>query len=184
MRLFVAVNIPEGLKEDIFLLQDEFRGALADVKWLNKDKFHLTLKFLGETDEGYIESIAAVIEKSLEGISSFQLAFFGAGVFPSLDRPRVIWVGASLGKEILEKIAQNLDQNLQHLGYQPEKRGFSVHLTLGRFRSQKNKTALIKRMLASEKKEIGSFEIKTVDLMQSILHPEGPEYKCIKSISV
>ena len=70
------------------------------------------------------------------------------------------------------------------LGYPKEKREFSAHLTSGRFRSQRNKTDIIKRIISKEKTDLGDFEVKSIDLMQSFLHPTGPEYQCLKSISI
>ncbi|MCB4792847.1 MAG: RNA 2',3'-cyclic phosphodiesterase [Elusimicrobia bacterium] len=186
MRLFIALNIPEKLKEDILFLQSKFKKALADVKWVNKDKFHLTLKFLGETQQDALEDILGCISASIAGLKPFRAAFSGTGVFPNIHRPRVVWVGVNEGKEKLDLIAKELEENLEVLGYPKEKRVFTSHLTLGRFKSEKNKAGLIKLVTENEKAkaEIGSFEVKSIDLMQSILHPEGPEYKCIKSICI
>jgi len=184
MRLFIAVNIPDEIKESLFAFQQELKLSLGEVKWINKDQFHLTLKFLGETEENKIENIINGISKAVLKSKPFKLSFSGAGVFPDINKPRVIWAGTGAGKEELLKIAQEIEENLNPLGFQKDKREFSAHLTLGRFRPFKNKATVINKIIEKDKTRLGSFKVKSVELIQSILHPGGPEYKCIKSISI
>ena len=184
MRLFIAVNIPDNIKESLFDFQNELKNCNADVKWTNKKQFHLTLKFLGETEENRIDNIVSGIAKALKGFKSFKISFAGAGVFPGLKEPKIIWAGALEGKKELEEIAGKIEDNLEPEGFKKEKRSFSAHLTLGRFKSLKNKDAVINKILESEKTPLGYFEAASVELMQSIIHHDGPEYKCIKSISI
>lgn len=184
MRLFVAVNIPDEIRESLFAFQNELKMSLADVKWIDKNQFHLTLKFLGDTEENSIENIVNGVSKAVLKLKPFKLSFLKIGVFPDIKRPKVIWAGVGEGKDELRKIAQDIEHNLDALGFQKEKREFSAHLTLGRFRSLKNKEALISKILRKDKIPLGSFEVKSIELIQSILHPCGPEYKCLKSIFI
>jgi 2'-5' RNA ligase len=184
MRCFIAVNIPGTVKELLNTFQNGLRQTSADVKWVDSDKFHLTLKFLGEIEDKNIADIVNGIAEALKGRKVFNLSFFEAGVFPDTKNPRIIWAGVKEGKEEIEEIAKNIEENLYKAGFKKDERSFNAHLTLGRVRSLKNKDALIKQILENEKKLSGVFEVKSIELVESKLHPSGPEYKCIKSISI
>lgn len=184
MRLFIAVNIPDEIKQKISLVQDDLRRALSDIKWVSSDRFHLTLKFLGEVDPKNADSIISGLKEAASGFGQFNMSFMGTGVFPDIHRPRVVWVGIKEGREKLKLLAEKIADAMHLLDFPKEKRGFSAHLTLGRLRSQKNKSSIIKKVIANEKVEAGSCAVKSVDLMQSFLHPTGPEYKCLESVSI
>jgi len=176
MRLFVAVNIPKDIKEKISEMQSELKKAPCDVKWVNPDKFHLTLKFLGEVEDKDILSISESVACSVSGFGKFKVKVSGAGAFPGNERPKVIWAGISEGKTELERLAFNIESGLEKLGYKKEERPFSAHLTLGRVRSFKNIAVLLEKLAALENAGAGSFIVESVDLMQSLLRAEGPEY--------
>jgi 2'-5' RNA ligase len=184
MRLFIAVNIPEEVKEEIEKLQRVLKKMPVDVKWEKKEKFHLTLKFLGEVSEEIAPALRPAIEKTLCGERPFAVSLCGLGGFPSADRPRVVWLGMREGRETLERIAGRIDEELAALGFAKEKRKFSAHLTVGRARSAQNIEALSKKIRVFEKAALGSFTVVSVDVMRSVLHPSGSEYTCLESISI
>jgi 2'-5' RNA ligase len=184
MRLFVAVNFPESIKSAILNIQEDLKRSLCDVKWVNSGKFHLTLKFLGETSEDLLENVKQELEKSVKRQGSFEISLKGCGMFPDIHGPKVVWLGIGKGSEELKEIAGRIEAAMEPLGFRKEKRGFKPHLTLGRVRSLQNKTALIKKVIANEKKDAGSIIVEKIDLMQSILHPQGPEYICLKSVLI
>jgi len=184
MRLFVAVNIPDGPKENILEIQDRLKSALSDVKWVSGDKLHLTLKFLGEVPENEVAGLCPALERSLAGHKAFRVFVSGTGAFPDNSHPRVVWAGITEGSDELVKLAGALDHNLEGLGYKKEKRSFSPHLTLGRVRSSNNISALVKKIIALENEPAGGFEVSSLDLMSSVLDPKGSQYKCLKSISI
>jgi len=184
MRLFVAVNIPEDIKEKISDMQSRLKKALCDVNWAVADKFHLTLKFLGEVEEEVLPSASECIAKSVSGFGKFRITFSGAGAFPCNEKPKVVWAGINEGKKELERLAANIENGLEKLGYKKENRSYSAHLTLGRVRSFQNISALSKKIITLEGFESGGFTVESADLMQSLLRPEGPEYKCLRSNSI
>jgi 2'-5' RNA ligase len=184
MRLFVAVNIPEDIKEQISEMQSRLKKAHCDVNWVECAKFHLTLKFLGEVEDKDILSISESVARSVSGFGKFEVRVSGTGGFPSAERPKVIWAGIREGKTELERLAANLENGLEKLGFIKEERPFSAHLTLGRVRSFKNIAALSEKLAALENAGAGSFTVESVDLMQSLLRAEGPEYIVLRKFNV
>lgn len=184
MRLFIAVNIQDEVKEKITGLQARLKRALCDVKWVAGGRFHLTLKFLGEVPEERLPEIYAALSESLLGFQAFKVSVKGAGAFPDIARPKVVWAGITDGALELCALAARLDKNFEKLGFAREKRLFSPHLTLGRVRSVKNISALAKKITALQDVQAGCFTAAGVDLMQSILRPEGPQYLCLRSNSI
>jgi RNA 2',3'-cyclic 3'-phosphodiesterase len=184
MRLFVAVNIPDELKEKIACLKEKLRLSGADVKWVKKENFHITLKFLGEVAEEKIEGICLALKKTAQGDGPFEILFKGLGAFPDKKRPRVVWLGIENGKERLANIFKNIDVELESMGFKKETREFASHITLGRARSGKNIISLVNKIESLEASVIGVFKAEKVDLMSSVLYSSGPVYECLKSITI
>lgn len=184
MRLFVAVNIPEELKDKIAEVQSRLKKVPLDIRWVDNENFHLTLKFLGEVSDQKRESVISAVSKAVKGFGVFSVSFYGLGVFPNINRPRVVWVGVKEGETKLKELAARIDNELLQYDFEKEKRDFSGHLTLGRVRSLKNISDLSKKIPAYEKTDFGSFAAANVDLMQSNLSPKGARYTCIKSMSI
>jgi len=178
MRTFIALDLSQEIRSELARLEEILKSAGADVKWVNPENIHLTLKFLGEIEENAVGEI----KKALDGVASVRKAFgislFKAGAFPSLDNPRVIWVGIDKGCAETEEIAKGAEEALEKLGFAKEERPFSAHLTIGRVRSGKNKHAL-KEKLASIAVRPATCAIKHVTLFQSTLTPKGPIYTAL-----
>jgi len=144
---------------------------------------HLTLKFLGDIDP---EQVAPILESLEPKISSFEpvsLRIRGLGVFPSLSRPRVAWAGVVDAEGRLARLQSGVEEALQECGFEPEPRKFSPHITLARIKSVGNRvlfTALLGQMRDFD---MGSSTVRTVNLYQSILRPEGAEYRVLGGIS-
>ncbi|MCM8783282.1 MAG: RNA 2',3'-cyclic phosphodiesterase [Candidatus Omnitrophica bacterium] len=144
IRTFIAIEIPEPLRKEFSQLQNELKKSDADVKWVDPKNMHLTLKFLGNTEEKELREIKEVLEKNIQDTNPFEINFFRLGAFPKLDFPRVIWVGIEKGKENLTLLAEKIEKCLVQRGFPKEKKPYSCHLTLGRLRSFKNKDKLKK----------------------------------------
>ncbi|MCJ7645372.1 RNA 2',3'-cyclic phosphodiesterase, partial [bacterium] len=117
MRTFIAVAISSEVREKIAKIQAEFRRGGPDVKWVEPENLHFTLKFLGEVDE---DKLLGVIEKTrlgVAGVSSFRVHLSGLGSFPNLKSPRVVWVGVSEGKQELKNLSERIEENLSYLGF-------------------------------------------------------------------
>ena len=179
VRLFVAITLPEEMKQAIGLLQGELRSLGGGVRWVKPEGIHCTLKFLGEVDPVRAEEIA-------EGLSAgtvarqFRLEVKHLGVFPGWSRPRVIWTGIETRGKELQQVHSYIEQALRTFGFPLDNRPFRPHLTLGRVRKQEGLSAL-KEYCRERSKAInlGSFAAVSFSLYESRLRPEGAEYRVL-----
>lgn len=175
-RLFIAIELHSNPVLETVI--NEFKKAFApdNIKWVNTAQMHLTLEFLGDTDEKNIPQIIDAIIRSCAGIAPFNLTIAGAGVFKSVYNPTVLWLGAQQSAP-LEKIKYMLGACLKELNFQTEERAFKPHLTLGRVK-QFNNVGLLKMMLAKyHEKLVAQDVIGEVTLFESILTQQGPLYR-------
>ena len=175
MRLFVAVNLPEEVKTRLGAVQDLLRSAQADVSWVRAGNIHLTLKFLGEAEEGRLERIRAALEAAAQRHASFAFDLTGLGSFGG-RAPRVVWVGVERGAEPLTRLVEGVEVAMAALGFPREKRAFTAHLTLGRVRSPRNAEKLLAALREWRRERFGSIGVGRVDLMESQLDPRGSIY--------
>jgi RNA 2',3'-cyclic 3'-phosphodiesterase len=179
MRLFVAVELSDGLRQEAARVA----GTLADafgpdarraVAWVAPDKMHLTLRFIGEASSATAKELARRVAEPF-GTPAFRLAIDGIGAFPRTGPPRVIWLGITEGAESLAQVHGEIESRLEGLGIEREDRPFRAHLTLGRVRAPVGPAA--RRALASIRAaEIGSCEVREVTLFESQLSPRGAVY--------
>jgi len=168
MRLFVAVHVPDALKEKLAALGKEIEQD--GIRFVKPGNMHLTLKFIGEVDEGE----APEIEEKLRAISfaPISCSLKGIGVFPNENYIRVVWAGCESGGK-LEALAKDVMDALHGYG---DSRPFSAHLTIARV---KRKLGL-KDFLQKHKDDVfGDFEAKEFHLIKSVLKPGGPEYSAV-----
>lgn len=179
LRLFIAVELSEQQKQELAKLQNKVSQYLDGVRWAKHDAMHLTLKFLGDTEESRIEQIREAMELVAKQQEPFLLSFGGSGVFPNSKKARVLWVGVEEGEKEIKLLAEELEKSLSDYGFQKEKRAFYPHLTTGRLRNPPPQ-AKIQRYLDNESSFISSpVEVKEAVLFQSKLLPHGPEYSIL-----
>ena len=176
MRAFIAVELDEKIRENCRRVLNRLITSDADVKWVKPSNMHLTLKFLGEIDEEQAEKIKGFLDEIVLEESVFETGFSGLGFFPNQRRPRVIWLGINKGIEVLKDLADKIDDKTAIIGIEKEERAFSPHLTLGRFRSQKNFDELIKIVEKTREFDAGTMQVDGIHLIQSVLQPTGPVY--------
>ena len=179
-RAFISVdiNLPE-----IINFREELNKINADIKLVESENIHLTLKFLGNTKESQIDEIVKIMNESVSDITPFSLKFQDVGAFPNLNFMKVIWIGIE-NPEPLIKIAKKLDDKFISLGFQKEKRGFSPHITLGRVKSPKNKIQLKKCLDRNINRNFGEIFVDKISLKKSILSSKGPTYYIIESVKL
>ncbi len=146
LRSFIAIELSEVLKKALAEFQQELGKCGADVRWVRPDNIHLTLKFLGNIEEDKADAIAEKIKGTCKGQPGFELAISGAGVFPGKRSPRVLWAGIVLNDNIMT-LQEGIEEAMASLGFEREKRRFSPHLTLGRFRSSRGKQAVLDKII-------------------------------------
>lgn len=181
MRTFVAIELPRELTSQIDQLQTNLRKTKADVSWVKPQNVHITLKFLGEAREEKIEEIYQAVEKSVVGIKSFMVNLQGLGGFPTLKRPRVIWIGVEKGKEILAELYPKVEEEFFKIRFAKENRNFTPHLTIGRVKSLKNLENLASEINKTTF-ETEDFKIQEVVVMKSTLLPTGAVYTPLRKV--
>ncbi|MEM2508331.1 MAG: RNA 2',3'-cyclic phosphodiesterase [Candidatus Hadarchaeales archaeon] len=178
VRLFIAVNLPEDLREKLASIQKEF--PKVSLKFVEPENLHLTLKFLGETPTGKIENIKKAISIAVQHSYSFELEVAGLGAFPDLRRSRVIWAGVRKGNQDVINLQRSIDRTLAEHGF-PLEKDFHPHVTLARVKSAVDARQIVEFIREVGSRVFGSFCVKEVDLMQSTLTPRGPIYTKIFS---
>lgn len=180
MRLFMAVPVPEELKEKIKELQGKL-AWISGIKLVENENLHFTIKFVGETDK--VKEIENCMEKALEGMRQFDAEIAGISAFPSKSRARVVWLSVGSGFEEFKRLMKNIDMELSKIGFEPEK-DYIPHLTLARVRSGSSSTKLIKLLEKLEQTQIGTMRVKEVKLMKSTLTGTCPVYEEVYSVKL
>lgn len=183
IRCFIAINLPDRIRSSIDSLITELRKTGADVSWVPAERIHLTLKFLGNTDNAMIPEITERLSKKLSHYSAFYIKIVGVGSFPSEKRPRVLWVGIE-NSAVLNSIWKDMDAELAELGFQSEDRPFSPHLTIGRVRSQRGTAGMLNSFAERRGTDFGAFEVRSIQVMRSELKPAGAEHTSIAEIPI
>ena len=186
MRLFIAVNIKAETKNKIARIQSALRKNCDGVKWTLPENLHLTLKFLGEVDDSRKNLVSEKLRQAVSGIKKFEIDFEKIGVFPNETTPRILWLGVEKGKIELENLAQKIESSLTEiagLDLKKEKKPFSAHLTLGRFKSPRNNKKLFDIIKNITIEKI-SDAVEAVYLMKSVLMPRGPIYEVVEKFQL
>lgn len=175
-RIFIAVKIEPG--EELLKMFSSFKNALKNesIKWTETSNIHITLVFLGDTEEQRIKDIGLLLSEICSGYGEFELILRGAGVFRSIRDPRVIWAGISYSKEMAD-LNKAITGMLRETGTQTEERVFNPHLTLGRIKKINDISLLSGLLEKHTNNEIQRISVKEIILFESILRPEGPIYK-------
>lgn len=181
MRTFIAIDVPGEIRKNLARISGELAGLGLDGRRTRVESIHLTLIFLGEIDAKLVEPIERIMLECRTR-DPFEVQFAGLGAFPHLGRPRVVWAGVRHSPP-LKLLQKELETRLAGLGFSPERRPFQPHLTLMRLKSQKNTTRLVS-FISGEKssREIGSYQVTEFHLYQSLLKPDGAEYRKLVSV--
>lgn len=174
IRTFIAIRLPGDVLGALAVLADQLASTWPEgsVRWARPEGVHLTLRFLGETDEERVPALASAMSQAADDVPPFALRLAEMGCFPNPRRPRVIWVGIEDADERLTRLQKGMERLARSLGWEKEKRAFSPHLTLGRVRD---------RALPPEGEWLLqppplSFHVDAVELIESRLKPSGAEY--------
>jgi 2'-5' RNA ligase len=179
LRLFIAVALPDEVRERLARSQEALRAAQADVSWVKPDNLHLTVKFLGDTERRSLARIQPALQAVAGELAPFSLTLCGLGAFGGRV-PRVVWAGVTDGAQPLTALAARVDAALGRVGVPKEKRGFSAHATLGRVRSPRSADALAAAVAAGGAVSFGSVTVRDFVLMQSRLDPQGSVYTVLE----
>jgi len=180
-RGFIAVDIPSS--QIINELASQIKNSGANTKVVETENIHITLKFLGDTDEGSVDNIEDIIKGSVENIDPFEIKLIGTGVFPNPNYIKVMWIGIQDNGE-LSKIAGYINEKLTDFGFENDRRGFSAHLTIARLRSARNKEKIVEIVEKYREKEFAKIKVESIKLKKSELTPKGPIYSTIKDVKI
>jgi len=182
-RLFVAVELPQDIREYLGAAVETLRRTGADAKWVEPKNIHLTLKFLGSTPQEAIPEIHKAMTAAADRARALPTSLEAFGGFPSLAAPRVLWVSLADKEKHLQRITQELEDSLSSAGFAQENRPFKAHITLARLRSSRNRLGLIQ---ATQKfqtvMEHPAFILDNITLFESILSPKGPAYSVVEQV--
>lgn len=182
MRLFVAVDLPDALKREVNETLEPLREHGFPVRWIDADTYHLTLKFLGEVRPEQRASFVEVLRRVASGYRPVDVALQGPGAFPSLRRPRVLWVGVDATPQ-LRALKHDLEHGFASLGIDRETRAFRPHVTVGRALDDANAGEF--RDLEGSARSLDADVAFTTDhlqLMRSHLHPDGASYSVEETV--
>lgn len=184
MRLFIAVNLPDEMRNEIWDTAASLRENGNAIRWAASEAIHVTLKFLGEVPADREDAVGRALEMSVSGVGPFALPLAGFGAFPNARRANVIWVGCEAVSP-LRLLHRNVEEKMGEIGFPHETRTFHPHLTLGRVRRHaepsqvKRVTDLFERLDFA-----GEVPVSSVELMQSELTPSGANYTVLKSVEL
>ena len=178
LRLFIAVEIESNdVLKKIIELRDELlscsRGGRG-IKGVEDENIHLTIRFLGEVPESLIPVIRNCLNEC-RGIGKFNMEIRGVSAFPSVVKPRVVWVGVSSGINELRAIRKTIDKCLGNM-VKPDDKEFVPHITIGRIKGSYDRACLASFINSHSDELIGTTPVTKVKLKRSILRPQGPEY--------
>ena len=176
-RLFIAAEIPEEIIDNIIEIRDEIYGIDSKIRWENKEKLHITLKFLGDTELNLIDSIEKKIENILTEFSSIKTEIKKFGMFKRKGIPSILMIELFTDKRLFE-LHDKIDEELASLGFDEENRKFKPHVTLLRIKGKENLEKLYSFL--DYDFERNNFAINRISLMESELKPTGSTYKTIK----
>ncbi|MDP3938944.1 MAG: RNA 2',3'-cyclic phosphodiesterase [Deltaproteobacteria bacterium] len=182
-RAFVAIEIPDDLRQRCAALIDRLREHAPGVGWVRPRNLHLTLKFLGTTRPSQAERLSESLAHKAAKLSPFAVSLEGLGAFPSPRRPRVLWVGIGEGREALSNLAGKVDGAAGKAGFSRETRAFSPHLTLGRVKMVRvgsvDWPGLIARL---DPGPLGRFTADALTLFRSELGPGGAVHTPLRRV--
>jgi 2'-5' RNA ligase len=181
MRIFTGIQLSEEAREQIVKELDPFKRIAPSIRWTGKNNIHLTLKFIGDVEQGLSEKIAAVLAAAKIPLPPFRLRFSGFGKFPVGDDLHIFWAGVGDDPRLLS-LFNAIEALLFPLGVARETRPFQPHLTLGRNKARADFRALFE--LLAEKKDLflADCPVAAFQLFRSDLTQSGPVYSILKEI--
>lgn len=179
MRCFVAIAIPEAVRGLLVRVQEALRRADADVKWVEEENLHLSLKFLGNVTEEQVGRLRELLMLEAARWPAMALTYAGIGTFPERGEPRVVWAGATGDLEKLAGLAAAVERAAEQVGVPREGRPFVAHLTLGRVKSGRNAKRLLSAIENQRQVPLGGETVTEFVLYRSTTTPQGPIYEAL-----
>ena len=182
IRTFIAINLNSEIKNAISKTVEQASRIMPGIKWICDEDLHITLKFLGDVEENRIVEINDAISEALTNLPQFEISLAEIGAFPSSHRANIIWIGIDSGKDVLINLVGSIDNCLRKLGFMPENKLFSAHITIGRVKDP-SKHRIIEEAFSSLEVNLPCSQmVESIDIMRSKLTSTGSIYSVIKKI--
>jgi 2'-5' RNA ligase len=179
-RTFIAVDAVDAVHAAAVLAIDRLRGATENVKWVEPDNLHWTMQFLGDLTDQEIAEVCLRTTRAAARHEGFSLSARGVGAFPTIHRPRTLWIGAGDGGDRLVALHASIEQALFDLGFRGENRQFVPHLTLGRVgRGAHAGPVVAERLAKLGDYDGGMMDVDEVTVYASELSRDGPMYTAL-----
>ena len=180
MRTFVAIELPPHIRDALAELSAELRKVPVRASWVQPDRIHLTLRFLGKISPEIVERLGDMLAQDYAGHECFTLRVKGAGAFPGFRKPRVVWAGVEPVEGTLTSAHRIADQAAKAVGVPQDSKRFNPHLTLARIRDIANAEPLGTALESHRSFNGGAFEVRRVALFSSRLTPKGAVYQQLR----
>ena len=177
IRLFIALELSMTQRKEVGEFQEKVKRHLSNVRWVKRENIHLTLKFLGETEDARVEQVKAAVNAACSDVEPFLIRYGESGVFPTVKKARIFWVGVKEGQDSLGNFVEIIEEEMAGLGYRKEKRPFHPHLTIGRARNAPPENSINKYLTEGISFESSSMTINKVVLFESRLNRSGAIYR-------
>ena len=180
-RIFIAIDINKN--RALTRLVESYKLALKDekIRWVEPANIHLTLAFLGESDEDQVSKAGEIMREAANNFESFEITFNGTGVFRDIRQPRVIWLGIEAPQSLYD-LREVICEALKEEGLYRNEKPFRPHLTLGRMKYIANKNVLAEILKSSGSHDLPSQTVNELILYESILKPDGPVYSLLRIV--
>jgi 2'-5' RNA ligase len=173
----VAVEVDRVVRQRAGELVERLARLTDDVRWVEPENMHFTLKFLGNVRAHDTVELCEAVADAVCDLQPFDLEVQGLGAFPKLDRPRTIWIGTADGDESLSEVFQRVEDAVVELGYRHEPRRFTAHLTIGRVRRRSDRLdRLVDELDELKDTSFGRTSVDAVTVFSSRLSEDGPIY--------
>lgn len=181
IRSFIAFDINnEEILKRLSEAQEKLAKTGADLTLVKPENIHVTMRFLGDIHPDMVDKIYNGMEQV--SFAPFDVEIRGVGVFPTLRYARVVWTGIQRGAEELRNIFNQVEPHLRGLGFKPDSKGFSPHITIARVRTGRNKAELARCVDELANFEFGILRADCLKLKKSVLTPKGPVYSILKEV--
>jgi RNA 2',3'-cyclic 3'-phosphodiesterase len=187
IRAFIAIDLPPPLREKLDAVIGELQTVSSGaVRWVPAKNIHLTLKFLGDISPANLQVLSKILAVEAQNCPPFEMGVGGVGAFPNDRRPRVVWVGVK-APPVLENLQRNIESETRRLGYTPEERPFSPHLTIGRVTHNakpQDIRQLSETLVNLDTGNLGHINVDKIFLYRSDLYPSGAVYRPLFSCTL
>jgi 2'-5' RNA ligase len=177
MRAFIAIDVNDTVRDNLIKAQERIGNKAAKIKFVERENFHVTLKFLGEIDEATAEEVKNALAEIAKNHRKHRARVKGIGVFPNPNYVRVIWAGVE-DDEGIKAIAADVEREMRRLGFKKEK-DFVAHITIGRVKFVRDKLELAMALKDLANEDFGEFDVEAIELKKSTLTPKGPVYETV-----